>query len=77
MPREERRKMTKSNLTETGKEMTCDECGNQCPTFETRGAVLDNLIYLAKCWKCGCSYRSEDGIHWDYIFKGKPEEAEK
>ena len=60
-------------LTETGKKMTCDECGNQCPTFETRGAVLDNLIYLAKCWKCGCFYQSKDELHWEVLWQIKPE----
>lgn len=72
----------KSNLAETDKEMTCDNCGNRCPVYSTRGVVLDNLLYLAKCWKCGCFYTSEDGLHWSYQWQMKPEsliqeEAEK
>ena len=75
MPRERKvTKVTKSNLTETDKMMICDECGHFCPVFKTRGAVLDNLMYLAKCRKCGCLYRSEDGLHWEVQWQIKPEE---
>jgi len=54
----------------TDKKMTCD-CDEQCAVYETRGVVLDNLLYYAQCQKCRRLYISEDGVHWELLFQGK------
>ena len=64
-------------ITKTGGKMTCDNCGAKCPILETRGAILNNLLYYLGCRKCGCFYTSEDKIHWDLAWQIKPELIKK
>lgn len=62
--------------TLTDKKMTCDKCGQECQVYETKGAVLENLLYYSQCPECRRVSISEDGLHWEPLMDVNNQEAQ-